>query len=247
MSLAELCALLKQKREEKGLTVEQVVDKTKLYPSAIRDIEEGNITSINPTYLKGFLKIYASFLGVPIENALDEISAGSKPKKERKEKKEGTEKKFTFQFKAIEIPAHVKRTALLIAAALLAFWLLVSFVRFIASHIPKGGPKKSARSVEAAAPVVQARPQVSKDVTVSLTAKRNCYVKVKVDGKMLYSGLISRGKVETWKGSREIEFRISDGSAVYLEVNGKSLPPLTSMRKVIKSLKVTSSGISVSK
>ena len=180
-------------------------------------------------------------------NALDEISAGSKPKKERKEKKEGIEKKFTFQFKAIEIPAHVKRTALLIAAALLAFWLLVSFVRFVASHIPKGGPKKSARSVEAAAPVVQARPQVSKDVTASLTAKRNCYVKVKVDGKMLYSGLISRGKVETWKGSREIEFRISDGSAVYLEVNGKSLPPLTSMRKLIKSLKVTSSGISVSK
>jgi hypothetical protein len=44
-----------------------------------------------------------------------------------------------------------------------------------------------------------------------------------------------------------MELKISDGSAVYIEVNGKAIPELTSRRRPIKTLTITHSGISVEK
>jgi hypothetical protein len=126
---------------------------------------------------------------------------------------------------------------------------LVAFVRFVSksiSHTPKKPAVKLVKSAKPAAkiPVTQNR---SKEVTASLTAKRDCFVRVKVDGKVLFEGVLKKGASENWKGRKEIEFKISDGSSVYLEVNGKALPSLTSAHKPIKSLKITSSGVTVSK
>jgi len=57
MTIEELCVKLQQKRNDLGLTLEEVVEKTKLYPSVIRDIESGNLGNISKAYLKGYIKI----------------------------------------------------------------------------------------------------------------------------------------------------------------------------------------------
>jgi len=59
--IKELCEKLKQKRRDLGYSIEYVVERTKLHPSMIRDIEEGNLINENPVYVKGFIKIYAAF------------------------------------------------------------------------------------------------------------------------------------------------------------------------------------------
>jgi len=68
-----------------------------------------------------------------------------------------------------------------------------------------------------------------------------------VDGKLLFDGQLAEGAIETWRGDKEIEMKIRDGSAIALEVNGKDIPTLTSLRKPIKSLKITPSGIVIDK
>ena len=84
-------------------------------------------------------------------------------------------------------------------------------------------------------------------VEATLTAKKKCFLKVIVDGKLLFKGILRKGARETWKADKEIELKIRDGSAITLEVNGRLIPILTSLRKPIKSLKITPSGIVVDK
>lgn len=247
MTIEELCVKLQQKRNTLGLTLEEVVEKTKLYPSIIRDIESGNLGNISQAYLKGYMRIYASFLGVAIEDALEKIRPDNAPKMKPivKEEEDISEKKPKSPRKPI--PPYVKKIVFYVIAAIFVLWVLTGFIRFISKSISKL-PKQTAKKppqVAAKIPVVSRKSQNA--VSASLRAKRDCFIRAKVDGKVLFEGVLKKGASENWKGNREIEFKISDGSSVYLEVNGKSLPSLTSAHKSIKSLKVNSSGISIVK
>ncbi len=58
-------SLLKQTREAKGLTLDIVHEATKIPMDALKAIEEGySVRILTPFYYRGFLKIYAEFLGV---------------------------------------------------------------------------------------------------------------------------------------------------------------------------------------
>lgn len=63
---------LKNIREEKGYSVEQVSKGTKISASVIRAIEGGRIDNVEPIYLKGFLKLYCRFLGIAWADFLKE-------------------------------------------------------------------------------------------------------------------------------------------------------------------------------
>jgi len=248
MNIEELCVKLQQKRNELGLTLEEAVEKTKLYPSVIRDIESCNLSNISKAYLKGYVKIYASFLGVNTEDALDKIGlnqpASSKPliKKDEPERE-----KPTSRIKLKPIPPKAKKIIFYLLALIFILWVAISVVRFVSKNSAKITKKPVKRTEQKVIKLPPVSKKIQTEVTASLTAKRDCFIRVKVDGKVLFEGVLKKGMSESWKGRKEIEFRIADGSSVYLEVNGKSLPSLTSSHKSIKSLKVNSSGISIVK
>ncbi|UCD16100.1 MAG: helix-turn-helix domain-containing protein [Candidatus Omnitrophota bacterium] len=288
--IKELCYNLAEKRKKLGLSIEDVVEKTKLCPSVIRDIEDGNLTNINATYFRGFIKIYASFLGVELGAGIfDEISSlnsaatNTVPKGQtfsktnvlgRKSPQSAGSSSVPIEIasqssvsaskraggrKYIDmarekIPLGLKKNIPVFVIGAVVLVSLFGFSKFIVGKIFKGGRAQKEKAV--ASDSSQEGEKVSsrkKDkslagiIDTSLKVKRDCFVRVKVDGKLLFEGILNKGTVEMWKGTKEIEYKISDGSAVYLEVNGNPLPPLTSMRKPIKSLKITHSGISVDK
>ncbi|MFA6282382.1 MAG: DUF4115 domain-containing protein, partial [Candidatus Omnitrophota bacterium] len=144
------------------------------------------------------------------------------------------------------LPPVIKKIILYVIVIAIALPILLAFVRFISKNISHAPKKPVARQVKPAAKIPIKQDKL-KDVIASLSIKKECYVRVKVDGKVMFEGVLKKGVSETWKGRKEIEFKISDGSSVYLEVNGKALPSLTSAHKSIKSLKITSSGVAVSK
>lgn len=56
---------LKAAREEQGFSLDMVHETTKVPLDALRAIEEGySISSMSPFYYKGFVRIYAEFLGL---------------------------------------------------------------------------------------------------------------------------------------------------------------------------------------
>lgn len=92
---------LKDKREENGLSIEEVAEDLKMRPSQISSIEEGKTEDFKDVfYLKYFIRDYAKYLGLDSEKILDEfneylfdmtskipVDLIEKAKKEKKEEK----------------------------------------------------------------------------------------------------------------------------------------------------------------
>ncbi|WP_291327621.1 helix-turn-helix domain-containing protein [Desulfovibrio sp. UCD-KL4C] len=75
MDLKELGSRLKAEREQQGLTVEQMMELTKLSRVNVHAIEEGNKDDFpHPVYAKGFIKNYAKALGLDSEEIGNEFS-----------------------------------------------------------------------------------------------------------------------------------------------------------------------------
>lgn len=266
MALKELCAKIREKRRELGLSVEEVVEKTKLNPSVITNIEEADFGHMSPIYAKGFVKIYADFLKIDVGDGLEEI-LHTKPAAPAKKPLTATSVKKT-ESKSYDEPMptlaefvpQIKRFIFVVIAAALCLWIIGSVFKFIGNIArrftrPKAQTEQQDPASDGELVVFDENKKstskksssTSKEMIVSVRAKRNCFIKVKVDGKVLFQGILKRDTAEVWKGKKEVDLQIQDGSAVYIEVNGKSLPSLTSMRKPIKSLNITPSGIRVKK
>ena len=248
--IKEICNKLKEKRKELGYDIEYVVEKTKLYPSVIKDIEECNLTHMSALYLKGFIKIYAAFLEIGLGNALDEIDSITPKRKILVKPLEKESSNFMFEVyqKIKNVPSDLKRKVVTIILICVLFVGFINFTRFLIRSVVTKIKSIKQTSIEEKIPVKsEVIPRNLDEIEVSLTAKKKCFLRVTVDGKLLFEGILQKGAVESWQGDKEIEFKISDGSAVYIEVNGKPLPKITSIRAPIKSLKITPLGISVDK
>ncbi|MCM8823799.1 MAG: DUF4115 domain-containing protein [Candidatus Omnitrophica bacterium] len=284
--LEELCKKLKKRREELGLDLETIVERTKVYPSVIKAIENGSlnniINDISPVYLKGFIKIYASFLGVNVDNELEEFfgykkekdvnTVTSEKKYELKSKNKQKEKrKIKIKIKiniskmlTSKIIKKITPLILIIGGVIVVIFVVRASISFINKKIVSNRTKEEkikgktstiqefnhkvsdSRGVESYKLPTKIE-ETDKNIVVSLKIRRDCFLKVKVDDKVVFEGILKAGSVETWKGTKELEFKISDGSIVDIEVNGQLLPPISKIRKPIKSLKITSQGISVIK
>lgn len=66
---------LKDKREENGLSIEEVAEDLKMRPSQIMSIEDGKKEDFQDVfYLKYFIRDYAKYLGLDSEKILDEFN-----------------------------------------------------------------------------------------------------------------------------------------------------------------------------
>jgi len=231
MGILELCAKLKEKRKELGYSLEEVVEKTKLYPSVIKDLEEGNLNNLNPTYLKGFIKIYASFLGIDTKEFIKEEKIPLKTKETQ------TTRENVFDLILRLFKTFKKIILIILILVLLIVFFIKILKTFKAIKSPTLDIKEQLKSID-----------IKKgEITVALTAKKNCYLQVKIDGKIFFDGIVKEKDKNIWKANKEIELSISDGLSVYIEVNGQPLPVLTSIPKKIKSLKINHTGIYIEK
>lgn len=68
-------SLLKATREAKGLSLEAVHEATKIPMDVLRAIEEGyTVRTLSPFYLKGFMKMYAEYLRVNVQDVIPEYA-----------------------------------------------------------------------------------------------------------------------------------------------------------------------------
>ena len=73
--------ILKTTREAKGMTLEMVHEATKIPMDALRAIEEGySVRILSPFYYRGFIKIYAEFLGLDVGEMYKEYGLDQTPK-----------------------------------------------------------------------------------------------------------------------------------------------------------------------
>lgn len=66
---------LKQAREAKGIDLQKVHEQTKIFPDTLRALEDNKFDKIlSSTYVRSFLKAYASYLGLDVKSIIDEYN-----------------------------------------------------------------------------------------------------------------------------------------------------------------------------
>ena len=247
--IEDLCKKLKDERNKLSYRIEDVVDNTKLHPSVIKAIEECRLDEISPVYLKGFIKLYASFLGVDVGDELKSISPVKPPRNTGRPRTKPIRHKVrnTYKMNFINNLSYKDRRNILLALILIVSFIFVlmlifSVVRLVKYKRPSLGKKNNySENVKPKAAV----PNKGSAVVVSIKVKRDCFIRAKRDGKIVFEGVLRKGIVEEWRAQKELEFSINDGSSVIVEVNGRILPPLSKIYEPIKSLKITPKGISI--
>lgn len=94
----------------------------------------------------------------------------------------------------------------------------------------------------ALAPAKESKP---KDITLTISAQEDSFLKIKVDAKTVYQGSLRKGKAESWTAKDKIELSVGNAGGIVLEVNGKVFSPLGRRGQAIKNILINHEGLKV--
>ncbi|MFH1355093.1 MAG: RodZ domain-containing protein [Candidatus Omnitrophota bacterium] len=252
-------ARLKKIRLEKGITLEDIQRATRVNANVLKTIEGDSFTNLSPVYLKGFLKIYCNYLGVdPGEyisgyKDLQAESTGTitasggmreKPKKSACLLKSACVKLFSFK------PSEkLKRLFRSVFFALIIWVVLFYLGRFISSrkraHLAKKTELAAVVSPQPQREEIKPEVPLSSGIQLVVMARQNCWMLVKVDGKVVFQRVLEKGIDETWQANKKIELSLGNAGGVELEVNGELFKNLGRRGQVIKNLLITKEGLKI--
>lgn len=76
-------------------------------------------------------------------------------------------------------------------------------------------------------------------VSLSVYAKEDCYIDVKLDGKLIFKNILKKDSRESWQAKERIELSLGNAAGVDLEVNGKLMPVLGRRGQILKNILIT--------
>ena len=259
---------LKSVREEKGYSIAEVSKNTKIASAVLRALEEGRLDNINPVYLKGFLKIYCRFLRIDwqeFSKAYPSLASFAKHTYKRPispEVKESPEHPASIKNPFISFILGKKKLVLAgFLAVIGVFFMVLVFKGCIAAVKKISWPrpkvtaplsKKPAKIItpsQNAAPPGQAKaaahPGKLKEITLVIRAREESFVKVKVDGRTIYQGILRKGNAETWAAKEKIELSIGNAAGILLEVDGRVFSSLGRKGQPLKNILITREGLNI--
>jgi transcriptional regulator with XRE-family HTH domain len=260
---------LKKIRREKGLSLEEVHKKTKLSLGVLKAIEEDSFVGFNPVYLKGFLKIYCKLLGVEPKDFIADYQVPETQARLLSESQPQEKTDSFLKDTIVKLDSFRKinsKTIFLVLSILLFLIGLFYLGKFMASRrvsktreaksplfITERMPKKKIQSLATKKLVVpavtsrqqprQVTPPKSKDIVsiirLGMRAKEDCWVHLKIDGRVVFHGILKKGKFESWQAKEKIEFSLGNAWAVELELNSKPIPVLGRRGQALKNIVIT--------
>ncbi len=228
--------ILRAEREKQGLTVKDIEKSTSIRALYIQAIEDGKYDVLpGEVYLKGFMRNYASFLGLDAQHILNlyreslteqapspvppppaASSPALGPKTERSRSRESEEKSSVGRW----------LTALVVLAIVGGgAWAAMNYlnpsspqpakppqtqVQQSAPAQPAPVAPKSAQPAPAAAPIV---------VTAKYTA--SCWTQVIADGREVYEGIPRVGDNHTWNANQAMTVKVGNAAGIELTYNGQ--------------------------
>jgi cytoskeletal protein RodZ len=107
------------------------------------------------------------------------------------------------------------------------------------TSVPATAPTPEASSREEATPSVMESPKTTRPVEVAIELQDQSWLRVKVDGKTEFEGILDKGERKSWTAEKELEIRSGNAGAVLVSANNGEQTPLGTMGSV-KQVKFTS-------
>ena len=251
---------LKKLRLERGISLEEVQKKTRIHLNILKAIEEDNLVSLDPVYIKGFLKIYCKFLNVdPREFIVDykEPKVLSKYKEERETppKTGGLFKNGAFRLGSDGVSKKIKGI-FWILVVLVFIWGLFKLGQGLTGkvHFPahkrmnvSAGVASSLRRQEKLETVKTQEIPLLKNIRLGILSREDCLIQLKCDGHTVFRSILRRGRSASWQAKEKMELSLGNARVVELEVNGKRITGLGKRGKPLRNIVITREGLSVGK
>lgn len=240
--------LLREKREERKLSVADVSVETKINKKYIQALEDENYLLIpSQVYAKGFLKAYANFLGLEAKALVDELMDFYRGREEGKRSALAAPKisKMISMPKMPKIPPlpkipdmskveFDKNTMYIALLAVFMLIFLVSVYGYVSYHKGtnisiKANPPATGK-IEAAKMVAKTSATKTNDqsaapkdkIEIRIEATEKTWVAVASGTKVLYNENLNPGMKLKFVG-RELKVKAGNGAAVRISVNGEPM------------------------
>ena len=244
--VARAGARMREAREAKGLSVEQVAAETRIPQRHLETIEAGDFTALpSRTYAIGFSRTYARTLGLDVQEILDQVRA-------ELAEADGSAVERPAKFEPGD-PARVPGRGLAWFAALAAVLLLGGIYAFYSSYFAPGmGPaplqdpqaQVAANEVPAAAQPTQAAQPASGPV-VFTSEMDDTWVKFyDASGTRLFEAQMAKGDSFTIPEDADgPQIWTGRPYALAITIGGKPVPKLTEEDTVVKNVAVTAEAL----
>jgi len=237
---------LRETREARGLHLDDAARITRIGKNYLVALEEGRFDKLpNAAYVKGFLRIYAGFLGLSGDAvvAMFERDISPQPIRTVAEKKPARQ----------DSPQRCGKRHWLIPSILLALILMLAY--FFDDHTPKPLPTpqvpvsspvasapvpvQSARSSVTVAPnlpttlpepppvevATSLSEQAGEGVVLRLKINQDSWLNITIDGAISQQYDLKAGDLIEWKGERFFTLDLGNAGGIEGEFNGKPLKP----------------------
>ncbi len=263
--------LLKQTREAKGIPLEKVHEDTKIPLDALRAIEEGyTVRTLTPFYYRGFVKIYARYLNLDLKKVLKDYEPEKLP--QTLAIQEGRSSPFSEKIDSALTPEVMQKIVkIFVILFVVILFMKIGGCMIKKFRTPRQGRKVLAtthkaekkivkkakkKSIKKKMPVVAPKefmetkvissmPEQKGNVIVTVRARRNSWLRVAVDGRVVFQSVMKRGTVETWRAAKKVELAGKNISDLEFELNGKVIGTLGRKDRHAKKVVFTKNGFSV--
>lgn len=216
--LEEMGSRLRQLREQKSLSLEQMAAVTGIKLRQLRAIEDGKLDCLpEPVYIKYFIKRYAEALGL-----------------------DGTEFARPFPTEAVlgsMVPSWVRLpNAQLQPIHLYLLYVLLIFVSvnslsYYVKRLARDVPAQPQVAVQFAEAAINPLPEQSvsasrvadrqtfERVRVSLKIDADSWIRIEADGKTEFEGILQKGTQQTWEAKQELIIRAGNAGGVLITLD----------------------------
>jgi cytoskeletal protein RodZ len=244
--MSDLGDLLREARESQGLSLEQVETDTRIRHRFLVALESGVYEALpGQVYVKGFLRTYASYLGLDAEQVLG-LYAATVGAQEAKPLPSVPLVEVDMEGPRdlrpiVRVLAVVAVLAVLVAVYVRAPWRtwlglqpspVASPTATQPAATPEPSPTPTRQPTATRTAALTATPAPSAEVRVQFVVTGRSWVQVLVDGQVAYAGLLEN-EAHEWVGSDRIVARIGNAGAVDVTVNGQHLGTLGNEGDVI--------------
>lgn len=205
--LADIGARLRQVREDKNISLSQVNRHTLIPERHLEAIEQGRLEALPElVYVQGFVRKYAQYLGV--KELADELPSVSH-----------LQNKWANSPSARLGSLHLYFIyVLVVAGTVSALATAFSNNSYHFEELPSDTTESQQEEVTSVLSPPASSP-AAQPLNLTVIMQGESWMRVTVDGKVQFEGILAEGRNLTWSGRQNIILRVGNGAAVSVSFN----------------------------
>ncbi len=255
--MGTLGSYLRSAREARDLDLRDAAQQTRISINYLKAIEDEDFAKLpGEVFIKGFLKNYARYLGLPEDEVLKRYGELRQPSQGAgpAPTSNGQRPERSGPVAAPDREPHEGRgekNSIGIEVYVWSAVILVALVWFLVSSLPKRlppeeqGPGALSRMTGTAELMQTAGTATmrSEKLYLEIVALDDAWVLIRTDGSPQKKAVLKKGEKITWSADERFLVTYGNAGAVQLLLNGRELPVESPANAVVRDLIITANGI----